>query len=115
MPAAELCSRHFLEQSGQLLQQFVKAEVTQCIVIADVFHHFSEMFHISRILTVCNHLSKEIAQNAAEVLMAGIAQEAATVAWPPATQAAKNTMRKNRTTNAVGRFDAYGAIFFSKN
>ncbi len=47
----------------------------QGIVVADVFHHLTKPFHISGILTVLHHLAEQVAQNPAEVFMAGVAQE----------------------------------------
>ena len=54
---------------------FLKAKVTLGVVGADVLHQLAQEFHISGILAVFHPGADEVAQNAAEVLMAGIAEE----------------------------------------
>ena len=56
---------------------WLNVEITQCVVGADVFHHLAQELHVGRILAVFDPDAEEIAQNAAEVLMTGIAQEGA--------------------------------------
>ena len=49
------------------------------IVVADVLHHLAQGLHVVGILAVFHQLTKEVAQNAAEILVAGVAQEGAGV------------------------------------
>ena len=55
----------------------LETEVTLGIVGADVFNDLAQEFHISGIFAVFDPGADQVAQNPAEVLVAGIAQEGA--------------------------------------
>ena len=51
----------------------------QGVVVADVLHHLAQGLHVVGVLPILHHLAKEVAEDAAEVLVTGVAQKAAGV------------------------------------
>ena len=69
------CSKCFFVVIAQLLQ----TKVTDSIAVADAFNNFPQGSIIIGVLAVFNPVANEIAEDTAEIIVPGIAQEGAGV------------------------------------
>lgn len=74
-----ICLGDCRQRAYNLHSRYLRREITCGVAVADVFHHLPQKRHVARCFAFFHPLPDEVAEDAAEVFVAGVGEEAAAV------------------------------------